>query len=441
MRFKEAAEEYCYILSKDPNQVNVVENRMTNYINKPGAFNATVEVVENRLDKEESHSLQLLLAWLYMENNDYGKAYNTYLKIEKKGPEGAAELLNFAQRALTNGFYNEAAKAFKRIIEKYPDAPYTVIAKIGYAKTLETEINKTNDAVVESWKPYTAKLSGNKDDYTEVISAYEQLIESNKNNINIIAESYFRIGQIKLKRLDDVSGAEETFKQLLKAVPVSDFRVQALLSLAEISIIKNNIDNAASYFKQILNLQLRERSEKNYSAYMLARIESWKGSFASASRELSIVTSELSDNIANDAIELSLLINTTKNDSLNLVKFAKADLLTEQKQFKEASAIYQELSKVDHLLTLKDLSAFRYAQMVTMSDDLPAAVTLLEEISNKENGNIYADKALLLLGKIYQFGIKDLALAKKSYEKLLANFPNSLYLDDARENITVMKIN
>ena len=47
MQFKEAAEEYCFILSVQPTQLSAVENRILSYSNKPGALLQTIEVFED----------------------------------------------------------------------------------------------------------------------------------------------------------------------------------------------------------------------------------------------------------------------------------------------------------------------------------------------------------------------------------------------------------
>jgi outer membrane protein assembly factor BamD (BamD/ComL family) len=59
-------------------------------------------------------------------------------------------------------------------------------------------------------------------------------------------------------------------------------------------------------------------------------------------------------------------------------------------------------------------------------------------VDEKEK-NIYSDKALYLQGNIYQFAKKDIPKAIEIYESLLAKFPNSIYLDDARESINKLK--
>jgi TolA-binding protein len=68
----------------------------------------------------------------------------------------------------------------------------------------------------------------------------------------------------------------------------------------------------------------------------------------------------------------------------------------------------------------------------------------LEAVSNFENvvgegeKNIYADKAVYLLGKIHQFGLNDLEKAEEYYQKLLKEFPNSIYTDDTREILKLL---
>jgi outer membrane protein assembly factor BamD (BamD/ComL family) len=44
-----------------------------------------------------------------------------------------------------------------------------------------------------------------------------------------------------------------------------------------------------------------------------------------------------------------------------------------------------------------------------------------------------------LQGQIYYYGLKDSEKAIECYESLLAKFPKSLYLDEARQNILKIK--
>jgi outer membrane protein assembly factor BamD (BamD/ComL family) len=44
-----------------------------------------------------------------------------------------------------------------------------------------------------------------------------------------------------------------------------------------------------------------------------------------------------------------------------------------------------------------------------------------------------------LLGRIYQFGIKNYGKAQEYYQKLLADFPKSIYSDDARTQLLLLQ--
>ena len=67
------------------------------------------------------------------------------------------------------------------------------------------------------------------------------------------------------------------------------------------------------------------------------------------------------------------------------------------------------------------------------------SVEMLDSIADEESKNIYSDKALYLLGNIYEFGLNDTTKAIEKYEELLAKYPSSLYLDDARDEILKLR--
>jgi outer membrane protein assembly factor BamD (BamD/ComL family) len=72
-------------------------------------------------------------------------------------------------------------------------------------------------------------------------------------------------------------------------------------------------------------------------------------------------------------------------------------------------------------------------------DNYTEAVVVLESVSSEGEKNIYSDKAVYLLGKIYQYGIKNFSKAEEYYQKLLADYPKSIYVDDARTKILLLQ--
>jgi len=132
-------------------------------------------------------------------------------------------------------------------------------------------------------------------------------------------------------------------------------------------------------------------------------------------------------------------LNTAKNDSSNLSVYCNAEFLAEQKRFDEAKNLYDQLAQNPQAFVFQSIAKLRSAEMQIANGDYLNAVSNLAIIVEEAEKNIYADKALYLQGKIYEYGFNDNAKAVESYENLLAKFPRSLYLDDARQSIIELK--
>jgi len=213
----------------------------------------------------------------------------------------------------------------------------------------------------------------------------------------------------------------------------------ALIELGNAFLFKGEIDSAEFYFTTVLKMVKLSAEDKSIANFKLANVYFYKGDFTAVRKKLSEMMNNLKDNSANDAIELSLLLNTSLNDSTDLVKFATAEFLVVQKKFNEALDIYKMLSENEQAFFLSSVSKLRQAQVFIALNIFDSAIQILQSIIEDEASNIFSDKALYLKGNIYQFGKKDSARAIETYEKLLALFPNSIYNEEARTEIKRLK--
>jgi tetratricopeptide (TPR) repeat protein len=127
------------------------------------------------------------------------------------------------------------------------------------------------------------------------------------------------------------------------------------------------------------------------------------------------------------------------NDSSNLVQFAEAEFLTEQKKFSQAANKYFLIYQNPQAFVLHSITKLRHAEMMLAEDDFDEAIRLFGNIAEEGEKNIYADKALYLLGKTYHLGLGNMEKALEVYERLLIEFPNSLYIDEARNEILLIR--
>ena len=164
------------------------------------------------------------------------------------------------------------------------------------------------------------------------------------------------------------------------------------------------------------------------------------GDFTESNKLLRQLVSSSKDNISNDALELSFLLTSAFNDSLTLVKFGVGDFALLLNQFSDAEKTFSSLVKTEQTpFLVKQLAELRLIECYISLDRYQEALDQIEVLLKRDEKNIFADKANLLAAKIYQFGLKNPAKATEEYKNLLLRFPESLYLDEAREAINQLR--
>jgi tetratricopeptide (TPR) repeat protein len=431
MQYTNAADEYCEILSKNPNELAMIEARILSYADKPDALTQTIQAFED-CGNSDNVDFDQLLARLYIENKSYDKALKKYEEIDEKQGNQGAELYDFAQTLLSDKQYELSSKVYNQIINKYPNSPLVSSAKLGYAETLEQSV--LDEADTTSWRPFKQFDNENSGKFDAVIEAYEAIPKIYPNTEST-DEAYLHIGEIDLFHQNKPADAQEYFQKIISGSPSSNFAPDAYSDLGEISLLEGNLKEAESYYSKIFDCAKADEDDKDDASFKLAQVYFYQNKFEKARGILDTMLENLNNNAANNAIELSLILNTSKNDSSNLADFAEAELLAKQNKFGDAAEKYKLVAENQKAFTLNNICELREAEMELAMGNYDKSVEMLEKISDEGENNIYADKALYLLAKTYQFGLKNDTKAIEAYENLLEKFPNSLYLDDARDQI------
>lgn len=436
MRYREAAGEYCDLIKANPSQYQQIESKILSYSNKPSALDETIEVVEKY--KSDDISFSYLLARLYIEKKNYDEAFDLYKEIDKKQNTRGGELFSFGDYVYRDGEYKTASEVFKFLIDNYGDQQNIPLAKLGYAKTQEALFIQKYNAANPEWKTFFIPAKVEENEIEPVINAYEEIVKVYQHS-EVAIEANLRMGILYAYFINDLEEAQKYFAIIAYDYPMSKYASLAFVELGNIKMLHAKLDDAEKLFQSVLKLPRANVEDKSYANYQLARIFSFKNDFESARKYLISVMGNLKDNIANDAIEFSILLNTAKNDSSNLSLYCSAEFLAEQKRFSEAKDLYAQLSQNPQAFVFHSIAKLRAAEMLIATDAYSAAIADLSLIVEEAEKNIYADKALYLQGQIYQYGLKDSVKAVESYESLLAKFPKSLFLDEARQNIIELK--
>lgn len=437
MRYEKAAEEYCSILETSPTQLSVVQSRILSYINKPGALENTIKVVE-RKRRSDNLSILFLLARLYTEQKDFQMAFGIYSELDNKQQSQGAELYNYAEFVFREGEFEIASSVYSNIIERYPDSKIVSSAKLGYAKSQEAILKKKFLSASDDWKTFSLPPQLDSKTVEPAISAFEEITKIYAHS-EVAVESYLRMAQIRFRLQNDQSSAKDILDIIIRNYPMSRLSIDAYLDMAEIKLIEGNIDESQRLYEEAVNLRSASAERKNEAHFHLAKIKSYKGNFEQVRIHLSEILKNLKDNLANDALEISIILNTAKNDSSNLLLFSEAELLAERMLFAEAKQIYDLISKDQRAFVFHSIVRLRSAQMDIALQNYGSAVESLILITEEKEKNIYSDKALYLLGNIYEFALNEVPKAIESYERLLLQYPGSIYIDKARERILFLR--
>ncbi len=437
MKFKEAALEFCNLVEHQPEQIYTAKQRMSSFLNSPGASELTIEAVKSFSDSKPKPEIYDLLIFVYQTTGNYKNAFETATKAEKKFAGNGNTTFIFAQEVYRNRQYEWASEAFNYIVKNYQSSPYILASRIGYARSLEAALDQKFLALSGSWKPVTKPGLLFTDEYKKILGVYEEFVNG-YSDYSVNAEALFRIAEIYRNRLFDYNIAESVYKKVIRISPSSNYGNGALIALGKIDIVNNNLDIAKRYFESSAINMVIEPNDLSETNYFLAKIEFWKGNFNSSINLLKESTKILSSDFANDALELSAFINSTRKDSLNLLLYAKADLLVLQNKLKEAAVEFKALSDNPNLFIINDFAKIKLAEIAIAENDYSFAIKLLEEGLENKKITIFEEKSTFLLAQCYHYGIKNLQKAEEIYKKLLEFFPNSLYFDRVREQLFIL---
>ena len=190
-----------------------------------------------------------------------------------------------------------------------------------------------------------------------------------------------------------------------------------------------------------------EKANKNDVIGAMAKLKNatlsyYKGDFEWAKSQLDVLRASTSKLVANDAMQLSLLISDNMEDDSTFVSleyFAKADLLIYQNKYDEAWGYFDSILAINLSHALFDEILMRKAQISLKRNDFVTADSLLQKVVDFYGSDILADDALFLLADVNENKLGNTDKARACYEKIMIDYSSSLYVVEARKRYNKLK--
>jgi tetratricopeptide (TPR) repeat protein len=430
-QFDPMIESYLDLLEQSPNYMLTVQN----------AFDRILQIQENdaNMDLLKSHLLKRsqakpevveyteLLTWLFLQKKEFGMALVQATSLDKRLNEPGYRIINLAELAASNKDYTTSKKAYQYIIDKGPTNEYYVIARTEKLQVMRTELEE---------KPGIDKTA-----YTLLAVEFESTL----NQVGKSAETALMMTDLAHIYAFYLDRTDDAIVLLREAIDMPGMygRIQATskLELGNVLVFKNEIWEASLLFSQV-ELDFKEDPLGAEAKFRNARISYYTGDFEWSQGQLDALKASTTKLISNDAIDLSLLI--TDNFNMDTIvapmqMFARADLLAFQNKSVEAFATldsillgYPSHSLTDEVLMLK-------ANLFSKQGKYTEANELYQRVIEFHPKDITADDALFKQAELNETIFMDSPKAMSLYEKLIVEYPGSLYVVEARKRFRSLR--
>ena len=424
-------EAFLDLIAEEPHYLQTVQNsfnRLLNLEENKENMDMLKTALLKRAQKSPDKTIYAeMLAWLFMQKKDFASALIQSIALDKLQSENGSRLINLAQLAMNNGDYETSRKAYQAVIDKGPATDFYLTARI---EKLQVSKEELAQKTASDSSLYVALES----DY---LAALNELGKSHETAV-LMKE----LAHIQAFHLRKSSAAVALLREAI-TLPGIYNKTQAMckLELGDVQVFNSDIWDASLLFSQV-ELDFKDDILGNEAKFRNARISYFTGDFEWAQGQLDALKASTSKLISNDAIDLSLLITDNFNmdtTTAPMMMYARADLLSYQNRYSEC------LITLDSILTeypahsLTDEVKMLKASIFIKQAKFDVARELYQNVVDLHFTDITADDALFKLALLYEQVYQDNAKAMTLFEKLITDFPASLYVVEARKHFRALR--
>ncbi|MBX3044797.1 MAG: tetratricopeptide repeat protein [Candidatus Kapabacteria bacterium] len=423
--YKNGTKEIITMLSHDYN-LPQAQGRLFALMINEDAKQFIGNELKNISNKEKTNIVyQEVYSWYLRTTGNSMEALELVIRIDEMKNTQGLEIINFATTASRDGDYETALKAYRLIIEKGKKNPYASSALFGFTRALEQRM--------ESDKKNISKSTAN-----EIIDSYKKIISEFPRSGNS-ADSRIRLAAIYSEILNDNKKAMAELEQLIKEFPTTQYAVSANIQLGMIHIKNDNLKDADEAFNKVKNLHRYATSEqKDFALYHNALITYFNGDIENAVKAFNILAVNSDSDIANDVLRKLFIINSNEQLVAGLELFAKAELREYQSKLDEAVKIFTQVSETASSSMLGETALTKIAEIHFKSSDYKQCLETITKLNIQYPDSKQADKRIMLTADSY-YGEGNFGEALKFYTELITKYPESIYLQDARKKIRIIR--
>lgn len=414
---------YVNFVEKNNSFANQVKRYFNDYISESSEDenNAILrKVLLKKIQEQPDVIWNQLLSWLYVQQRDYAKAFAQEKAIYKREQESLRGIIDLANLTLEEDMPEISADILMYLIETAID--------------IETIVDSHKNLLELQTKHAT------KEEYKVIYQNYNNVINEFENNPEIvdIKVSYAHFKAFYLNNPDEAI----TYLKTALEAKFNRFQLAKIkLELGDILVFQEKFNEALIYYSQI-QTSLKNSTISQEARFKVAKASYYKGDFKWAEAQLKILKASTSQLIANDALDLKLLISDNKfEDSTQtaLKLYAKADLYAYQNKTDEAITLLDKILENHKTESIIDQALYKQGKLYEGKKDYLKAEANYKAIIDNYREDILADDAYYALAELYVNILKKPEEAQALYEKIIFNHADSIYFVEARKKFRALR--
>jgi len=362
-----------------------------------------------------------MLQWLYTQQKEYKKAFIQLKSLYRKNEADISEIYHLANTARSEKKPDDARRMYEFVIDQNNDKLYTELSKLALLK-MDTSGLLNDDEKQTIEKRFQTYL-------------HEDWTSNNEVKLQIIYADFLAFHNDKTQKALDL------LTKLEKRPLTKKLKAEVQLKKADI-LLHNELFNQALILYTQVQLDFPNNPTGHKATYDIARASFFQGDIDWAHSQLKVIKSVASDLIANDAIDLDVLIinNKEENDSLQtgLKTFARAKFEIFRKNTTKALQILDSLKQNFKGQLIYDDALWTQAQIFEKQEQYNKALENYQAIIDNKTDDLLVDDALFRMAMIYEEQ-GDEEQAKKLFKKIVIEYPASFWFVDARKHFRKLR--
>lgn len=425
--------EYLDAIEYRENELQMVQMQLQNslgYDDETGGMKNPLlrQELQKRIEKSpDKIVLTEFLVFLLLQQKDFEGALIHCKALDKRLKEDGQRIYNLGKICESNAKWETARKCYEYVRSRGVNGVFYNASGVDLINVQYLALtSKSNPSVLEM-----------KEVEKQLVTAWHQYGHT-ELGLNVARN----LANLQAFYLGNADSAIQVLNAVIQEPSTPNtMKAEFKLILGDVYILIGELWEASLLYSQV-EKAFKFETIGHEAKFKNAKMSYFAGEFKWAKTQADVLKGSVEKLIANDALELSLMISDAIGVDTNaapLKMFSFAQLLIMQGKYNQAIAKLDSINLIFNNHTLGDDIFFCKAEIFRKTGKFNEAELMYKNILEYYPIGLYGDNALMQMAELYENDLKDPIKAKEAYSEMLVRYPGSVFTVEARKRYRILR--